>query len=307
MNEFAAPNAWEIVSLLCKLSVYGGIASIAGASLFLVLYSDNRRQTVVPVLAYCLLGALLGFQGAALNFPVQIGIINNHGLAGMMDWSMAKLLLDTQLGDVTLYRLVGFAVATVVSAVFLVKTNRLDKAPGTLFFRPLFTLNALVLIGLVMSFPLAGHVSVLGQWARFFLALHVLGFAFWIGLLWPFMVLSKTPDTQLLQNKLQAFGLHAIGILVVIGAAGGFMLWQLLGSLREFYISDYGLAMASKLLLVLIILSIAAFNKLCLVPAIVVHGGAARFRQSVAIELLVAVLILVVTSYLSTLIGPMQH
>jgi putative copper resistance protein D len=307
VNAFTVPNPWEILSLLCKLSVYGGVASIAGASLFLVLYSDNRRQTVVPVLFYCLFGALLGFQGAALNFPVQIGMINNDGLAGMLDWSMGKLLLDTQLGDVTLYRLLGFTVAIAASIFFLIKTNRLEQAPASMFFRPLFTINTLVLMGLALSFPLAGHVSVLGDWAQFFLALHVLAFAFWIGLLWPFMALSKTPDGALLQTKLQAFGQHAISILAVLGIAGGLMLWQLFSSLSEFYNSAYGLTMAFKLLIVLFIVAIAAYNKLRLVPAVMERGGAARFRQSVAIELTVALLILVLTSYLSTLVGPMEH
>ena len=261
----------------------------------------------MPVVYYCLIGALLGFQGAALNFPIQIGMINNSGLAGMLDWSMAKILLDTQIGDVTLYRIVGFAVAIAAAAFFLFKAYRLTKAPAGMFFRPLFTVNALVLMGLALSFPIAGHVSVLNDWSRFFLALHVLAFAFWIGLLWPFRVLSKTPDLELLQTKLRNFGHHAVGVLAVLGVAGFVMLWQLFGSIAEFYGSPYGLAMSFKLLIVLIILSIASFNKLRLVPAIIEVGGAERFRQSVTIELVVALIILLLTSYLSTLVGPMQH
>ncbi len=307
MNAFVVPNFWEISSLLAKLGVYGGMASIAGASLFLVLYSDNRRQSVVPVLSYCLLGALLGFQGAALNFPIQIGMINNDGFAGMLDWSMAKLLLDSQLGEVTLYRIVGFAVAIAVSGFYLWKSTGLTKAPDGMFFRPLFTLNAFVLMGLALSFPLSGHVSVLNDWARLALALHVLGFAFWIGLLWPFMVLANTPDLNLLQTRLRQFGHHAIGVLAALAAAGGVMLWQLFDSPRDFLGSAYGLTMSVKLMIVFIILSIAAFNKLRLVPAVTAAGGAQRFRQSVKLELAVAAVILVLTSYLSTLVGPMQH
>lgn len=307
MYGFVVPNVWEIAAILCKLSVYGGMAAIAGASLFLVLYSDNRRQTVVPVLFYCLFGALLGFQGAALNFPVQIGMINNSGLAGMMDWSMGKTLLDTQLGDVTLYRLLGFAAAVAVSAYFLTKTNRLTAAPGRMYFRPMFTLNALVLMALALSFPIAGHVSVLSDWLRFFLALHVLAFAFWIGLLWPFRVLANTTDLPLMQEKLRLFGQHAIGVLGILVSAGGLMLWQLFSSLNEFYVSAYGLTMTFKLLIFISILSIASYNKLRLVPRLLELGAAERFRQSVTVELGVAVIILVLTSYLSTLVGPVQH
>jgi copper resistance protein D len=307
VNEFAAPNAWDLASLFCKLSVYGGMASIAGASLFLVLYSDNRRQTVMPVLYYGLFGALLGFQGAAFNFPVQIGSINSSGLAGMMDWSMGKILLDTQLGDVTLYRLLGFAAAAAVCSYYLAKTSRLNQAPRALFFRPMFSANALVLMVLALSFPLTGHVSVLSDWFRFSLALHVIAFAFWIGLLWPFMVLAKTPELELMQTKLRAFGKHAIGLLLVLVLAGAVMLWQLLGSISELYNSSYGLAMSLKVLTFIGIFSLAAYHKLRLVPGLAKDGGAAKFRKSVGIELALALLVLLFTSYLSTLVGPPGH
>ncbi len=307
MNEFAAPNIWDLASLFCKLSVYFGMASVAGASLFLVLYSDNRRQTVMPVLYYSLFGALLGFQGAAFNFPVQIGTINGNGLAGMLDWSMGKMLLETQLGDVTLYRLLGFAVAASVSGYFLAKTSRLNQAPRAMFFRPMFTANALVLMVLAFSFPLTGHVSVLSDWFRFLLALHVIAFAFWIGLLWPFMVLARTPEIALMQTKLRAFGKHAIGLLLVLVLAGGLMLWQLIGSVSELYYSSYGLTMTLKLLSFIGILMIATYHKLRLVPALVDLEGAAKFHSSVGLELSAALLILVFTSYLSTLVGPPGH
>lgn len=296
-----------MLALLSKLSVYGGLASVAGGSLFLVLYSDNRRQTVIPVLNYCFLGALIGFQGAALNFPFQIGMINDSGLKGLFDWPMAKLLLDTQLGDVTLYRLLGFAVAIAASAYFLARAKRLVSAPSEQFFRPFFTISSLVLICIVLSFPATGHVSVLSDWVKFALSLHVAAFASWIGLLWPFMVLARTPNLILLQQKLAAFGRHASVILIVLIATGAAMVWQLVGSLNEMYTSYYGLGLSLKVLIFIIILVIATWNKFRLVPKIQEAGVAAKFRHSVTLELSVAVAILCLTAAISTILGPGQH
>ena len=57
----------------------------------------------------------------------------------------------------------------------------------------------------------------------------------------------------------------------------------------------------------LAIFSIAALNKFRLTPAIISEGGAQYLRRSIRIEVVVAILILVVTSYFSTIVGPPGH
>ena len=100
---FSFPTTWEFASLVCKLFLYFGAASIAGGSLCLWLYSDGSRRTVERNLLYIMLGSLLGFQAVIANFLIQIGLVNNHGLIAMFDWTMASLLLDTPLGDMSAF------------------------------------------------------------------------------------------------------------------------------------------------------------------------------------------------------------
>lgn len=306
MDAFLIPSFWEIFNLICKLSVYLGLASIAGGSLFLVLYSDGSRKTTNTILIYCGLGAFVGFQGAGLSFLSQVGQINDNGLAGMFDLSMSQMLIDTRLGDVTLYRLIGFGLAFLVSMFVFLRIQRLKESPKPIFYRRLFTLYCFALMGLALSFRLIGHVSVLSTIAQMAIAVHVLAFGYWIGILFPLYALAGVRDTNLVQLKLERFGKHAILLLLLLSAAGGLLLWELLGSWTEFFDTAYGQSIVIKLLLVLLIMGIAAFNKLRLVPKLNSPQGALEFRRSLTIEGVVALLILVVTAYFSTVIGPMQ-
>jgi len=76
-------SSWEVASLVCKLLLYFGTASIAGGSLCLWQFSDGRRSTVRSNLAYMISGAVLGFQAVILNFLIQVGLVNDDGIAGM--------------------------------------------------------------------------------------------------------------------------------------------------------------------------------------------------------------------------------
>lgn len=274
--------------------------------MFLVLYSDGSRKTTNTILIYCGFGAFTGFQGVGLGFLSQVGQVNDKGLIGMFDLSMSQMLLDTQLGDVTFYRLLGFGLAFVVSMFVFLRIGRLKEPPKPIFYRRLFTIYCFSLMGLALSFRLMGHVSVLSTVSQLAIAVHVLAFGYWIGILFPLYVLAGVRDTDFVQLKLQRFGKHAILLLLLLIAAGGLLLWELLGSWTEFFDTAYGQSIVIKLLLVLLIMAIAAFNKLRLVPKLNSPQGAQDFRRSVVIEGAVALSILLVTAYFSTVIGPMQ-
>lgn len=227
-------------------------------------------------------------------------------MSGMFDLSMSRMLIDTQLGDVTFYRLLGFGVAFAASVYGFFAIQRFNKPPQQIFYRRLFTLNAFAVMGLSLSFRLVGHVSVLSTTAQLAIAVHLLAFGFWIGILYPLHVLAGVPNLNFVQSQLKKFGMHAVVLLIALVAAGGLLLWELLNSWGEFLSTPYGLSLLTKLTLVVGILMIAAINKLKLVPAITDTGGVAAFRKSLKLEACVALLILLVTAYFSTIIGPMN-
>jgi len=304
---FTLPSSWELASLLAKLLLYSGAFSIAGGTLSAWLYSNSSRPLLFSNFTYIFFGTVLGFHGVLLGFFVQVGLINDDGLAGMFDWGMISILLDTGLGDVTLLRLLAFSLAG-ISAVMVLKRLQLSaidlKKP---LIRVLFLLQVFSLLALAFSHRITGHVSVLSIVAQVSIALHFCAFALWIGCLYPFLQMSRSVDPESLRNTLKKFGDNAIAILCALFLGGVLMLFELLDTPRALINSDYGLALLLKLSLVVAILGVAAMNKLVIVPKLLNEGGVARLRNSIRYELAIAISILAVTSYLSTIVGPASH
>lgn len=301
------PSSWELVSVVCKLLMYLGAASSLGGAFCLFLYGDGRRSTVQRVLLVQLFSALLGLQAVVISFLAQVGLVNNAGLGGALDWTMAQILMDTPLGDLSLYRLLGFAVLIGSAAFFYRRTLVINQAPGRFFYLNLLRINGLGFMLLLWAFRFGGHVSVLAMPLQLALAVHFTVFALWIGSLYPLLLISSTDKLTELQLTLNRFSSHATVIVTVLLIAGGILAINLVHSPTELITTAYGRALAFKLLLVLGLLGIAALNKFKLVPALLMLGESDKFRRSVRIEMLVASLLLLLTAYLSTVVGPMVH
>ena len=301
---FSVPTSWELTSLVCKLLLYFGAASIAGGSLCLWLYNNGRRQFFEKVIGYIMLGAFLGFLGTLVNYFVQVGLINARGLTGMFDWDMASLLLETQLGEVTYMRLTGFILAFISSLIFFRKAVRL---PQQSFYRLLLGVQGIAFLFVAFSFTKAGHVSVLTGIARTAVVFHLYAFSAWTGSLFPLLLLTNSTGLNLLQKLMQQFGDNALGIVIILAGMGALMLLELLDNPAELYTTPYGWVFLLKLFLVLVTLSVAVINKLVLVPAIVNNASALRLRRSIRVEMVAITLVLIATSYLSTIVGPAGH
>jgi len=314
---FSIPTSWEFASLICKFLLYFGTATIAGGSLCLWRFSDGRQKAIHFNLSYIILGALLGFQASLLNFLIQIGLINDDGFSGMFDWSMGSLLLDTQLGDVTIVRLACFTLVLISNVLFQRKVNSLTRPPDRRFYATVMAVNGATMLLLLFTFRQAGHVSVLSLTAQIAIGLHVLCMAIWVGSLCPLLVmtgiLASSGDSGSLQSMMKHFGDLAIGVVLVLLLSGVLMLLQLFGSFGEVFSSAYGLSMLAKLTLVLGLLAIAGLNKFVLVPKLIDgdggfnREGVGSLKQSIRSEIVVASLILLLTTYLSTIVGPAGH
>lgn len=301
---FILPGIWELASLLAKLLLYVGAFSIAGGSLTAWRYSSGNRALLFSSFSTIFFGAVIGFHGVLLGFLVQVGLINDSGLAGMIDWGMISILLDTGLGDVTLVRLVAFMLAGVSSVITLRKLQRANINLKDPKIRILFLWQLAALVTLAFAQRVTGHVSVLSFVAQVSIALHFTAFALWIGCLYPFLQLSRSLDLEVLQKTLKQFGGDAIVILCTLFLGGVLMLYELLESPMALISTDYGRALLVKLGLVVGILGVAAMNKLIIVPELVSSGSTARLQRSIRYEIAIAVAILFVTSYLSTIVGP---
>lgn len=301
------PGGWELALLLCKLCLYGGVASLAGGSLCLWQFSDGRRATVTQLLMYMMVGALIGFQAVLVSFLVQIGQINGAGFAGMFDWGMATLLLDTSVGEVSLMRLAAFTWALLATLLYLRRLKYATKPFARHFYVRLWIGYTLAVLLLAASFRLSGHASQLPVTGQLGIVIHVCAMAAWIGSLYPLLLLSRSPDRASLETGMRRFGTVAIGILVALMAAGALMSLQLLQSFSDLLTTAWGRVLLMKLVAVAVLLGIAARNKFILVPDSGQDTGVARLSRSIQVEILVACVVLVLTAYFSTIVGPPEH
>ena len=308
MEMTQVPSSWELASLVCKFLFFLAAAASLGSAVSLCLYNDGRRATVQRLMLYQLIGGLIGFQAVLINFFVQVGQVNNSGIAGAFDWFMAEILLDTPLGDLSFLRLAGFTLVIANSVYFLRRISRLSSSPNLRFYRRAFTTVGLGFILLLISFRYGGHVSVLSTSLQFALAVHFTCFAIWIGNLYPLLVLASGDDIGGLQVTLRRFGDHAVIFVGLLLAAGILLAFNLVQSPAEFLNTAYGRALSLKLLLVVAILGIAALNKIKLVPVLLAEAGVQRFQKSLQIEIGVAAALLMATAWMSTIVGPtMAH
>ena len=310
--SFIVPSSWELASLFCKLALYTGLCTLTGCLINLAFYHDGRRQTMQGLLLYGLVGTVIGFHGVLFNYLVQVGTISGNGLAGMFDLGMIELLLDTPQGESTLWRLLAFTLAFIMLAWGMQQFSRLNKPPTRQHLRRILLPLTMTLVLLAGSFQMSGHVSVLGTSGQLAIALHVIAFACWIGSLLPLYWLARRAPAEELARIMSRFGDHARYMLAVLIIAGGLMLWQLLHSPMELLQTAYGVSLTVKFVLVVGLMLVAAANRFTLVPALEkTEAGAQmavqKLSSSIRLEIVLAVLILVVTAYLSTLVGPMDH
>jgi len=284
------PDLWGIAAILAKLLLYCGLTGATGLVMVCVAYPRlvapfrKRIKTQIVILAGLGLGAaLVGFmlRGAALT----------GGADGMVDPVMLGLLWQTPVGGALIYRIAG--VAILVAGLFI----------------PRFGLWISLLGGgiALWSFAQIGHVFSLQQTGvGLLLLLHLLGVAFWIGILAPLRALARAPEHIRKAASLgHQFGRAATVIVPVLILAGFLMAWLLLGELSAL-LSGYGRALMVKLALVGAVLALAAANKTRFVPAMRAGDpiAARHLARSIEIEAAAILIVLLVTATLTSVLTP---
>ena len=89
---------WSIMSVASKLFYLAGMAAVIGGASAYLLFLSANLILVRKIVAYVVTFAAIGLFGSVTYFMSQVGMINDVGLMGMFDWSMAGMLMDTNLG-----------------------------------------------------------------------------------------------------------------------------------------------------------------------------------------------------------------
>ena len=293
---------WDIASVAAKVLGLACIAAVVGGSFSLFLARGLDNTAAEKVRAYMLAGSAVGFVATAVFFLLQIGAINQQGLVGMLDWQMGQILAQSSLGYSTGIRLGAFLLT---ACAILLLTPRSSGQGSEYRLRASQLLFTIILFALASTFLLTGHVTSLGNAAHIAIVLHVTAVFLWIGSLWPLHAFCSagSQETAALESVMIEFGKLAIGIVLVLVAAGLFFLNSLLESWRDIYETPYGRGMLLKLTGVSGLLLLGALNKFRLVPRLGNPAGKHLLARSIKLEMALASAILTITSYLTIVVG----
>lgn len=276
-------SGWDAAALLAKAATYAATLSAAGCVFFLA-YSEDLLQNAECTRIRRLIGVSLAASAMASAATFL--------LLGMFDATLTGMLLRGGEG-----RASGIRMAGVALAAFAVFPRRRYRAPAIIGA-----------IAAATSFAWVGHVHALrpNTLPALLLCLHLLCAAFWLGALAPLLLVARHGSGArigLITARFGAAALRLVGVLVVAGAT---LLWIMISDAAKFWSSDYGRLLATKLVAVILLLSIAAMNKLYLTPRLLLGdaGAAGALRRSIKAEMVLGGLVLLITAAFTTITGP---
>jgi putative copper resistance protein D len=284
-------GAWDASLIAAKTATYGATLGAAGACLLLQylkrLLAEHERRKIGRLVAGL---SLLAILAGASQIVLSAASMANEA-AGAFDASLLSLVWQAGAGHATVIRAIGLALAALCA--------RSDRGSWLAVFGAALAAT---------SFAWSGHARALGPGATAMIlqGVHLLAAAFWLGALAPLLILTRTAEASRLAAAAARFGRLALVVVGALLAAGLSLLWLLLGHLDALWSSDYGRCVLAKLVLVAVLLSVAAFNKLRLTPRLGAGDMAAvaQLRISIVAELVLAGLILTVTATLTSVTGP---
>lgn len=290
---------WNTVIVVTKLMFYLGFAATAGYTFFWRDINDSRTSYTTPSYSavWVKVCVFVAFISNAVWFIANTGAMVEEGIQGALDPFMLKIMLSSPIGEVTLYRAGGLAVALIT--IYLLKFKPLKP-----FLRLKSCLLVLCLFTLSYTFTLTGHVSELGSIARILLMVHVFVMAWWFGALIPLKLSCHYQSYEKLYKLMDRFGTQATVLVTLLLSAGIWLAIQLVGSFEGLFSSIYGQTLLVKMFLVTSILAIAIRHKLKLVPKLKSGSGSEALSKSISLELTIAVAILIITSGLTSIVGP---
>ena len=286
-----AMDGATLATVAVKALAYLASLTAAGSALVLASLSTLDGDTTRMVRRLGLAGVFAAGLTSAALVPMGAVYLAGGSWAGAVDPVLTGMVATSPVGESLVVRLAGLAV---IAVLFMS-----GRGPGYV---------CVAGAGIVCaSFALRGHVLdeprlMLGA----LLTAHLLGLAFWIGAFAPLHRLAGHADPIRAGTAAAEFGRRALWVVPALAVAGGGLLVLLAGNPLDALAIPYGRLLAVKLAVFLLLLGLAAFNKLRLTPALLAGdaGAGARLRRSIGLELAAVLAILTTTAILTTIASP---
>ena len=146
-------------------------------------------------------------------------------------------------------------------------------------------------------------------------AVHILAASTWLGTLLVLLLIgirgvaksttaSGAQRAELVADLVNAFSPLALVASAIVAGTGLTTAWLHLKRISSLWTTSYGVALDVKLILVLVVVSLGAWNWRRVRPSLGAEGSEQTIRRSAKMELTFAALVLIVTSVLVTLPSP---
>jgi copper transport protein len=264
----------------------GLLLAAVGGTLFWV-FTLGRTHPLAQSLRPCL-ALLIG--GAALAGIANIGINGAVLQGGAFDtllsaaaWSVG---MSSSIGASAIFALAGLLLLCLGLAV-----GRVPSLP-LLLSGCVVALLSLVVTGHAASAPPAALASAL-------VFVHGLAAAYWLGSLWPLVLTLRYRRLEEVARVVRRFSNTAQGAVALLLLAGGGLSVLQLRQPDAVLSTGYGLIWLVKIGFVLLLLAVAAWNRLRLTPALRDDNGATAakaLRRSIAVEFGLVLVLLVATA-----------
>lgn len=282
--------------ILATAGFYLSALSATGAVLFRLAFPQLPDGEQKSVARMGLLAAWTGIVLVLLQWPLQAGYLGGGNVAAATDPMLLGIVFEDAPGTRLILSVTGLLLVQAIqlNALPVSKANSCLSLAGVLL-----VMLAFVQVGHTVNTP---RVILAGL-----LILHLLAAAFWLASLWPlFCLVGSSQDRRNTARILTRFGQLAMGIVGVLVLAGATLATLLAGGLRPLLTTAHGQFLIGKVLIVAGLLLFAAANKWRLVPAY--ERGAAtaprRLRRSIALEMGLVAVILLITAVLTRVTSP---
>jgi putative copper export protein/mono/diheme cytochrome c family protein len=215
--------------------------------------------------------ALAVISGAAWQVLLAAGMSDGPPAEVFSGGILATVLLHTTFGHAWLVR---FALAALLAAALSwISSKRADRSP--------WAIAALLALVFTAALVHSGHAAATAGWLGSFHraadGLHLLAASAWLGGLLPLAVLLAAAGrdeiapavARAVTLRFSVLGVISVAILLATGTVNG---WLLAGSMPALIGTDYGRLLVIKVALFLVMVAIAAVNRLRLTPRLVRAG-----------------------------------
>ena len=246
--------------ILGKTFGYASTVITAGIVFFLILLPKGKQSVIGKLTKWAMLSSLVGVLSIVFSWVLDVFVLYGNS-------SAIFKLVTLPPGKSYLVRL--FALGLVIPICLLIKH-------GVVKITILFLCSILSLY----SFTISGHTSILEpKWlASASLFAHLIAASVWIGGLFALFVTLKqlrNEDPESAALITGRFSITASAALALMSVAASSLAITTLGDLSNVFSTNYGRSLLMKLIIVLVIVILGAYNHYVLVPKILQRNSLA--------------------------------